>query len=66
MSSPYDTTAASKLYPSIRVPATAPTVTADVCSSVTAALDKHATVVPDVQDDVPHDADDSAAVPEKS
>ena len=60
--SPYDTTAASKLYPSTSVPATPPTLTVDTNTFVTAARDKQPKLVADDQDDVLQTASDSAAL----
>ena len=58
-SSPYDATAPSKLYPSTCVPAYEPTLTLTEFTSVTAAPDKHPTLVADVHDDVLHTPSDS-------
>ncbi len=48
------------------VPAIAPIVTADSPNDCSIALEEQPTVVPDVQDDVPHTCISSAAVPERS
>ena len=61
-SCPYDATAASKLCTALAVPATPPTLTADTPIIVLAPLLKHASVVADVHDDVPHTTISSAAV----
>jgi hypothetical protein len=61
-SSPYDATAASKLYAALAVPATPPTLTADTPYIVLTELLRHASAVADVHDDVPHTAISSAPV----
>jgi hypothetical protein len=55
-SSPYDDTGASKLYPSTWVPATAPTVNAEVDTlrCIKSTLDVHATDVDELHADVKH------------
>ena len=49
-----DPTAASKLYPSICVPAAPPTITLDACDPVEAALDAQLRLVAELHDDVAH------------
>ena len=60
--SPYDTTAASKLKTGADVPATPPTLTADIPNIVIIELLTHTIVVADVHDDVPHATISRAAV----
>jgi hypothetical protein len=60
--SPYEPTAASKLYTALAVPAMPPTLTADMPYIVLAVLLTHTSVVPELQDDVPHIADSMTAV----
>ena len=61
-SSPYDATAASKLYAALAVPATPPTLTADTPYIVLTELLRHASAVAELHDDVPHTAISSAPV----
>jgi len=65
-SSTSDRTAASKVYPRYRVPATDPTVKVETSVIVAGTYAVHATVVSDVHDDVSHAASDSVAVAVRS